>query len=38
MDSTIVAAVLLVIVIVLAAQTLKIVPQQHAWVLERLVR
>lgn len=38
MDSTIVAAVLLVIVIVLAAQTLKIVPQQHAWVLERLGR
>ncbi|MFL9863148.1 paraslipin [Paraburkholderia fungorum] len=38
MDSTIVAAVLLLIVIVLAAQTLKIVPQQHAWVLERLGR
>ncbi|MFL9916319.1 SPFH domain-containing protein [Paraburkholderia fungorum] len=38
MDSTIVAAVLLIIVIVLAAQTLKIVPQQHAWVLERLGR
>jgi len=30
--------VLLIIVIVLAAQTLKIVPQQHAWVLERLGR
>jgi regulator of protease activity HflC (stomatin/prohibitin superfamily) len=38
MDSTIIAAVLLIIVIVLAAQTLKIVPQQHAWVLERLGR
>ncbi|CAH2893059.1 MAG: Protein QmcA (possibly involved in integral membrane quality control) [uncultured Paraburkholderia sp.] len=38
MDSTIVGAVLLVIVIVLAAQTIKIVPQQHAWVLERLGR
>ncbi len=36
MDSTIIGAVLLVIVIVLAAQTIKIVPQQHAWVLERL--
>ncbi|CAD6514513.1 Protein QmcA [Paraburkholderia kirstenboschensis] len=38
MDSTIVGAVFLVIVIVLAAQTIKIVPQQHAWVLERLGR
>lgn len=38
MDSTIVGAVFLIIVIVLAAQTLKIVPQQHAWVLERLGR
>ncbi|HEY4296840.1 MAG TPA: SPFH domain-containing protein [Paraburkholderia sp.] len=38
MDSTIVGAVLLIIVIVLAAQTIKIVPQQHAWVLERLGR
>ncbi|CAH2906637.1 MAG: Protein QmcA (possibly involved in integral membrane quality control) [uncultured Paraburkholderia sp.] len=38
MDSTIVGAVLLVIVIVLAAQTIKIMPQQHAWVLERLGR
>ncbi|HZZ12511.1 MAG TPA: SPFH domain-containing protein [Paraburkholderia sp.] len=38
MDSTIIGAVLLVIVIVLAAQTIKIVPQQHAWVLERLGR
>ncbi|OLL30650.1 paraslipin [Burkholderia sp. SRS-W-2-2016] len=38
MDSTIVAAVLLIVVIVLASQTIKIVPQQHAWVLERLGR
>ena len=38
MDSTIVGAVFLIIVIVLAAQTIKIVPQQHAWVLERLGR
>ncbi|MFM0741020.1 SPFH domain-containing protein [Paraburkholderia xenovorans] len=38
MDSTIIGAVFLLIVIVLAAQTLKIVPQQHAWVLERLGR
>ncbi|APA84590.1 paraslipin [Paraburkholderia sprentiae WSM5005] len=38
MDSTIVGAVLLIVVIVLAAQTVKIVPQQHAWVLERLGR
>ncbi|WP_233801892.1 SPFH domain-containing protein [Paraburkholderia sp. HP33-1] len=38
MDSTIVGAVLLIVVIVLAAQTIKIVPQQHAWVLERLGR
>ncbi|WP_345810794.1 stomatin-like protein [Paraburkholderia sp. PREW-6R] len=36
--STIVGVVVLVIVIVTAAQTLKIVPQQHAWVLERLGR
>ncbi|WGS48428.1 SPFH/Band 7/PHB domain protein [Paraburkholderia sp. D15] len=36
--STIVGVVLLIIVIVTAAQTLKIVPQQHAWVLERLGR
>ena len=36
--STIVALVVLIIVIVTAAQTLKIVPQQHAWVLERLGR
>jgi regulator of protease activity HflC (stomatin/prohibitin superfamily) len=38
MDITIVGAILLVIVIVIAAQTIKIVPQQHAWVLERLGR
>jgi len=38
MDSTIIGAVFLVIVIVLAAQIIKIVPQQHAWVLERLGR
>ncbi len=38
MDLTIVGAILLVIVIVIAAQTIKIVPQQHAWVLERLGR
>jgi regulator of protease activity HflC (stomatin/prohibitin superfamily) len=38
MDSTIVAVVLLIIVIVIAAKTIKIVPQQHAWVLERLGR
>jgi regulator of protease activity HflC (stomatin/prohibitin superfamily) len=38
MDSTIVGVALLVIVIVIAAKTIKIVPQQHAWVLERLGR
>jgi regulator of protease activity HflC (stomatin/prohibitin superfamily) len=38
MDMTIVGAVFLVIVIVIAAQTIKIVPQQHAWVLERFGR
>ena len=38
MDSTIVAIVLLVIVFMIAAKTIKIVPQQHAWVLERLGR
>ncbi|ASL45677.1 Modulator of FtsH protease HflK [Burkholderia sp. AD24] len=36
--STIVGVVVLIIVIMTAAQTLKIVPQQHAWVLERLGR
>jgi regulator of protease activity HflC (stomatin/prohibitin superfamily) len=38
MDMTIVAMVLLFVVIVIAAQTIKIVPQQHAWVLERFGR
>ncbi|HLX03791.1 MAG TPA: stomatin-like protein [Trinickia sp.] len=38
MDMTIVGVVFLVIVVVIAAQTIKIVPQQHAWVLERLGR
>ena len=38
MDMTIVGAVLLVVVIVLVAQTIKIVPQQHAWVVERFGR
>lgn len=38
MDMTIVGAVLLVVVIVIAAQTTKIVPQQHAWVVERFGR
>jgi regulator of protease activity HflC (stomatin/prohibitin superfamily) len=38
MDMTIVAGVLFVIVIVIAAQTIKIVPQQHAWVVERFGR
>jgi regulator of protease activity HflC (stomatin/prohibitin superfamily) len=36
--TTTVGAILLVIVVVIAAQTIKIVPQQHAWVLERLGR
>ena len=38
MDMTIVGVVFLVIVVVIAAQTVKIVPQQHAWVLERFGR
>jgi regulator of protease activity HflC (stomatin/prohibitin superfamily) len=38
MDITIIGVILLVIVIVIAAKTIKIVPQQHAWVLERLGR
>jgi regulator of protease activity HflC (stomatin/prohibitin superfamily) len=38
MDLSIIGAILLVIVIVIAAKTIKIVPQQHAWVLERLGR
>ncbi|SDV47447.1 SPFH domain-containing protein [Chitinasiproducens palmae] len=35
---SIVALVILLVVIVLAAQTIKIVPQQHAWVVERFGR
>ncbi|MGN6649190.1 SPFH domain-containing protein [Trinickia sp.] len=38
MDMTIIAGVLLIIVIVIVAQTIKIVPQQHAWVVERFGR
>jgi regulator of protease activity HflC (stomatin/prohibitin superfamily) len=38
MESTIVAVIVLLTVIVLIGQTIKIVPQQHAWVLERLGR
>ena len=38
MDMSIVGVVLLVIVIVVAARTIKIVPQQHAWVVERFGR
>ncbi|RKP52697.1 SPFH domain-containing protein [Trinickia fusca] len=38
MDLSIVGLVLLVIVIVIAAKTVKIVPQQHAWVVERFGR
>ncbi|HEV3105298.1 MAG TPA: SPFH domain-containing protein [Trinickia sp.] len=38
MDMTIVGGVLLVIAVVIAAQTVKIVPQQHAWVVERFGR
>jgi regulator of protease activity HflC (stomatin/prohibitin superfamily) len=38
MESTIFAVVLLIIVIVLVGQTIKIVPQQHAWIVERLGR
>jgi regulator of protease activity HflC (stomatin/prohibitin superfamily) len=38
MESTIFAVVLLIIVIVLVGKTIKIVPQQHAWILERLGR
>ncbi len=38
MDMTIVGVVLLVVVAVIAAQTVKIVPQQHAWVVERFGR
>jgi regulator of protease activity HflC (stomatin/prohibitin superfamily) len=38
MDMTIVGGVLLVVAIVIAAQSIKIVPQQHAWVVERFGR
>lgn len=38
MDMTIIGVVLLIVVIVIAAQTIKIVPQQHAWVVERFGR
>src|ERR1700687_1689107 len=38
MDMTIFGAILLAIVVVIAAKTIKIVPQQHAWVLERFGR
>lgn len=38
MQVPIVGLILLVIVIVLVSKTVKIVPQQHAWVLERLGR
>ncbi|MEJ0004308.1 MAG: stomatin-like protein [Pararobbsia sp.] len=38
MDSSVIAVVLFVVVVGLVMQTIKIVPQQHAWVLERLGR
>ncbi|APR35677.1 SPFH domain-containing protein [Paraburkholderia sp. SOS3] len=38
MESTIFAVVFLIIVIVLIGRTIKIVPQQHAWIVERLGR
>lgn len=38
MDSLIIWVVLLVIAIVIVSKTVKIVPQQHAWVLERFGR
>jgi regulator of protease activity HflC (stomatin/prohibitin superfamily) len=38
MDMTIVAVVFLAIVVAIAVQAIKIVPQQHAWVLERFGR
>ncbi|MCY0386296.1 paraslipin [Robbsia sp. Bb-Pol-6] len=38
MEMNVVAVVLLVVVIFIAAQTIKIVPEQHAWVVERLGR
>jgi regulator of protease activity HflC (stomatin/prohibitin superfamily) len=38
MESTIFAVVLLIIVIMVVGKTIKIVPQQHAWIVERLGR
>ncbi|WP_133648505.1 SPFH domain-containing protein [Paraburkholderia flava] len=38
MNLTIVGVILLIIVVVIIVKTIKIVPQQHAWVLERLGR
>ncbi|MFC0403228.1 SPFH domain-containing protein [Paraburkholderia rhizosphaerae] len=38
MESTIFAVVLLIIVIAVISKTIKIVPQQHAWIVERLGR
>src|ERR1700748_1306911 len=38
MNLTIVGVILLIPVVVIIAKTIKIVPQQHAWVLERLGR
>lgn len=38
MDFSIIALVLFVVVVVIATQCVKITPQQHAWVLERLGR
>jgi len=37
-DSGVIAVVLFIVVVGLVVQTIKIVPQQHAWVLERLGR
>ena len=34
--TSVVAAVVLVLAIVFVVQTLKVVPQQHAWIVERL--
>jgi regulator of protease activity HflC (stomatin/prohibitin superfamily) len=34
--SSVIAAVVLVLAVVFVIQTLKVVPQQHAWVVERL--
>lgn len=38
MDMTIVGVVMLIVVIAIVAQAIKIVPQQHAWVVERFGR